>query len=206
MPPTRPQRTPTRRRLAYFDTLGRPFLTIADNGGGGQISRSRVELDIQGQPALGDRCARPHGDELRLRHARQPDPSSEHGSGRALDAERRRGQAHSRLGQPRPQLPHRHTMRCAGPLACSSWARTQSTPIRARPQPRSSTKRSTTAKASQRQALNLRTRVFQQHDAAGVVTNMGPIPSPIRTKASTSRAICCAAAADSSRTTRHCPT
>ena len=36
--------TPT---VAYFDTLGRPFLTIADNGTAGKYA-SRVELDIEG--------------------------------------------------------------------------------------------------------------------------------------------------------------
>lgn len=36
--------TPT---VAHFDTLGRPFLTIADNGAGGKYE-TRVELDIEG--------------------------------------------------------------------------------------------------------------------------------------------------------------
>jgi RHS repeat-associated protein len=33
--------------IAHFDTLGRPFLTIADNGAGGKYE-TRVELDIEG--------------------------------------------------------------------------------------------------------------------------------------------------------------
>ena len=45
---------------AYFDTLGRPFLTIADNAADGKF-QTRVELDIEGQPALRHGRARPQG-------------------------------------------------------------------------------------------------------------------------------------------------
>ena len=60
--------TPT---VAYFDTLGRTFLTIADNGGGVNIA-TRVELDIEGnQRSVTDALDR-NVMTLRLRHAEQP--------------------------------------------------------------------------------------------------------------------------------------
>ena len=62
-----------------------------------------------------ERRAGPHRHALRLRHARQPHPPGQHGGRRALDAERRGRQAHPRLGQPRPHLPHR--IRPAAPPA-----------------------------------------------------------------------------------------
>ena len=41
------------------------------------------------------------------------------------------GKPHPRLGQPRPQLPHRHTTRCAGPSSSSCVAPTAHDPRRA---------------------------------------------------------------------------
>ena len=50
------------------------------------------------QPARSDRREGPRRHALRLRHARQPHPSGQHGSRRALDAQRRGGQAALRAG------------------------------------------------------------------------------------------------------------
>ena len=67
-PPKRP-RTRTRRRVAYFDTLGRTFLTIADNGRGRKISHARRARHPE-QPALDHRSrSAAIVDDLRLQHA-----------------------------------------------------------------------------------------------------------------------------------------
>ena len=58
------------------------------------------------QPARSDRRQGPRRHALRLRHARHAHPSSQHGGGRTLDAERCGGPAHLCLGQPRSSVPH----------------------------------------------------------------------------------------------------
>ena len=116
--------TPT---TAHLDALGRVFLTLAHNRyvRNGATCRRALRhprrARHRGQPAGGarrrqesGRCARQrdrgraraHRHALRLRHARQPHPPSQHGGGRALDAERRGGQADPGLGQPRLHAPH----------------------------------------------------------------------------------------------------
>ena len=115
------------------------------------------------QPARSHRRQGPRRHALRLRHARQPHPPGQHGGGRALDAERRRGQAALRLGQPRPPVPHRLRPAAAAdgflPAAkarapsCSSGAPSMAKPAR--------TPRPTTCAA----------RWFELFDQAGVVTS-----------------------------------
>ena len=95
--------------IAHFDGLGRTFLTIADNGkdasGAEQLYSTRTVLDIVGnQRAVIDALGRVvmRYDYDMLKH----NPSGEHGGGRALDAQRRRGQADPRLEQPQLCFPH----------------------------------------------------------------------------------------------------
>ena len=93
--------------VTHADSLGRTFLTIAHNKferNGTMLEEkyaTRVELDIEGNSARSSTPTSRSRHALRLRHARHPHPSGEHGSGRALDAERRDRQADPRLGQPR---------------------------------------------------------------------------------------------------------
>ena len=136
-----------------------------------QPARSTRRTQIARQSPA-DGCARAaHRHALRLRHARQPHPSAQHGSGRALDAERRGRQAHPRLGQPRPQL-HHQLRRAAPPRGAD----------RARHQPRSSDPRTLNRDIlvdkieygegiANAEALNLRTRIYRHFDSAGVATN-----------------------------------
>ena len=97
-------------RVTYADSLGRAFLTIAHNRfDARRLHRGRKVRDSRGarrrgQPAGGDRRERPPPDAIRLRHARLEGPPGQHGRGRALDAARRRGPAHLRVGQPRPPV------------------------------------------------------------------------------------------------------
>jgi hypothetical protein len=72
--------------IAFFDTLGRTFLTVAH------------------------RCQRAHPDALRLRHAQQPHPPGQHGSRRAVDVEQCRWLSDPHLGQ--PWFPAAHDLRC----------------------------------------------------------------------------------------------
>ena len=153
--------TPT---VAHLDALGRPFLTLAHNGpdpaqpGKHLLFATRVELDIEGNHARGQRRQRSRRHALRLRHARQPHPPGQHGGGRALDAERRGGQSHPRLGQ--PPLPAPHDLRRAAP---PHW------PVRHRERRWSAWPSvPSTAKARAMRA-NHRTRVHKVFDGAGIV-------------------------------------
>ena len=101
---------------------------------------------------------------LRLRHARHANSSGEHGSWRALDAERRGRQADPRLGQPRPRIPH--DVRCLAPTARAAISREGDRiaellvgPHGLRREP-----------GRRRQTRNLRGKAFQLFDQAGIVT------------------------------------
>ena len=163
--------TPT---VAHADSLGRTFLTVAHNKfkysdtppADPPVEEFHSHPDRprhRRQPARSHRRQGPRRHALRLRHARQPHPSGQHGGGRALDAERRRGQAALRLGQPRPPVPHRLRPAAAadgflparrrGRRDASSGAASMA---RARPNP---------------EASNLRGKVVELRDQAGVVTS-----------------------------------
>ena len=102
-PPTKAAAHANTPALAYFDTLGRAFLTIADNAAAGKYP-TRVELDIRATSVrCGTRLSRPATNKgvsscVRLRHAPESYPSGQHGGGRAVDAERRCGQNHPHMG------------------------------------------------------------------------------------------------------------
>ena len=163
--------TPT---VAHADSLGRTFLTVAHNKFKcsdtppadppiEEFHRTRVDLRHRRQPARSHRRQGPRRHALRLRHARQPHPPGQHGGGRALDAERRGGQADPRLGQPGSPVPHRLRSAAAadgilpaGRRRCRScWS---GAPSMARAGP---TRRPTTCAA----------RSVQLFDQAGVVTS-----------------------------------
>ena len=163
--------TPT---TAYFDTLGRSFLTIADNGGGVKFP-SRVELDIQGNQrsvtdALG-RIVMTYDYDVLKNHLHQS--SMEAGerwmlndvAGKAIRAWDSRGH------NSRSEF---DTLRRPTGIFVLGTDSTNSDP------------RTTAAEVlfqkitygeGQPAALNMRTRVFQQADSAGVVTSKETNPA-----------------------------
>ena len=120
----------------------------------------------------------PHRHALRLRHARQPHSSGQHGGGRALDAERCGGQADPRLGQPRSSVPHHLRRAAPADAACSCTKATGSQS--------DSAEHSVYGESTGRRPAQSQTRkLFQHFDGAGIVTNED---------CTTSRATCFAAA------------
>ena len=175
--------TPT---TSYFDTLGRTFLTVVDNGGGVKFS-SRVELDIQAnQRAVRDAMVQagdPHG-RIVMRYDYD--------------------MLQNRIQQASMEADERWTLNDCTAKAIRSWDsrghnfRTEYDVLR-RPTHRfvlgtdnlNSDPRTTAAEVLYEkivygegqpspEILNLRTRVFQQYDAAGVVTNRGHNPDTNR--------------------------
>jgi RHS repeat-associated protein len=169
--------TPT---LAYFDTLGRTFLTILDNGGGATFP-SRVELDIQGNQ----------------RAVRDPIVQGGDQQGRVVmryDYDLLQRQIH----QSSMEADERWTLTDCTEKVIRAWDtrghnfRSEYDALR-RPTGLyvlgtdvvNSDPRTTAGEAlfdqsiygeGQPAALNARTRVFQHADAAGVVTNKGTNP------------------------------
>jgi RHS repeat-associated protein len=157
--------------LAYFDTLGRTFLTIADNAGGGQY-QTHIELDIQNnQRAMTDALGREvmtYDYDVPGSHIHQA--SMEAGerwmlndvTGKAIRAWNSRGHnfrtTYDVLRRPLGQF-------VLGTDLANSDARTTAAEVLyetidyGEGQPSG-------------QALNLRTRIFHHHDSAGVVINM----------------------------------
>jgi RHS repeat-associated protein len=157
--------------LAYFDTLGRTFLTIADNAGDGQY-QTHIELDIQNnQRSMTDALSRKvmtYDYDMAGGHVHQA--SMEAGerwmlndaTGKAIRAWNGRGHnfrtTYDVLRRPLGQF-------VLGTDAVNSDARTTAGEVLyetidyGEGQPND-------------QALNLRTRIFQHHDSAGVVINM----------------------------------
>ena len=156
--------------IAYFDTLGRPFLTVADNAAAGKYRDAR-RARYRREPTFRDRRAWTYGNALRLRYRWQTHPSGEHGSRRTLDAERRHRQTHSRLG-------HRgHNFRTAyDALRRHTAAYVQGTPT-ANSDPRTIAAEILTDQTVYGEgqpsdtALNLRTRIYQHSDSAGLAQN-----------------------------------
>ena len=169
--------TPT---LSYLDTLGRTFLTIADNGAAGKYA-TRMGLDIQSNQRSSDRSPGPGGYGRRLRPARPAHPSIQHGGGRALDAERCQREDHTGLGLARPQLPHRIRWAAAAVEHCLVRGSGG-----ANPDPRTTAGEILFDKIvygegqPNDQALNLRTRIFQHFDVAGAAQNMVSDPAAKR--------------------------
>ena len=106
--PKRPPSTPIHRSIAHADGLGRAFLAFADNGkdssGNDQEYSTSLALDIEGNQmqvtdALG-RVAMRHDYAMLGVRLHQ----LEHGSRRALDAQRRSRQADSRAGTAAPYV------------------------------------------------------------------------------------------------------
>src|ERR1035437_5279627 len=159
---------------AYFDTLGRPFLTIADNGGGVKFS-SRVELDIKGNQqfvtdALG-RIVMRYDYGLLQNHLHQS--SMEAGerwmmndvAGKAIRAWDSRGH---NLRSEYDALRRPTGMFVLGTDSTNSDPRTTATEVLFQ---------KITYGKDQPAALNMRTRVFQQADSTGVVTSKGTNPA-----------------------------
>jgi len=161
--------------IGYSDTLGRPFLTIADNGGDGKYA-TRVELDIQSKQrsvtdAL-DRKVMAYDYDMPGNHIHQA--SMEAGErwmlndvmGKPIRAWDTRGH-NLRTGYDPLRRPT--SVFVQGTDAANSDPRTQAAEVLFQQidygegQPND-------------QALNLRTRVFQARDTAGVVTSMGHNP------------------------------
>jgi RHS repeat-associated protein len=165
--------TPT---IAHFDTLGRTFLTIADNAAGGKYP-TRVELDIQNNQ-------RSVADALRRKVM-------------VYDYDMLGGHLH----QASVDAGERWTLNDATGKAIRAWDsrghnfRTSYDPVH-RPinlfvlgtDPLNSDSRTTAGEMlyervgygegqANDQALNLRTRIYQHNDAAGVVTNLVADPA-----------------------------
>ena len=160
--------TPT---IAHLDTLGRTFLTVAHNrferngADRGEVRRPASSSTSKATSARSSTPAGPHRHALRLRHARQPHPSGQHGGGRALDAERRGRQADPRLGQPRITSSARPTIALRRPTRCR--------PARRRTAPELLVERTVYGESqpdaeAQQPARQGRSSVFDQ---AGVVTS-----------------------------------
>src|ERR1017187_5262218 len=162
--------TPT---TAYFDTLGRPFLTIANNGGGVKFS-SRVELDIQGNQrsvtdAL-DRIVMRYDYDVLKNHLHQS--SMEAGerwmlddvAGKAIRAWDSRGH---NFRSEYDALRRPTGMFVLGTDNINSDPRTTAAAVLFQ---------NITYGEGQPAALNMRTRVFQQADSAGVVTSKATNP------------------------------
>jgi RHS repeat-associated protein len=165
---------------AFFDTLGRTFLSIADNGGGVKFS-SRVELDIQGNQRTvrdaivqaGDQqgriVMRYDYDMLRKHIHRASMEAGERWmlndvAGKAIRAWDSRGHNYRTeydvLRRPMGRF-------VLGTDTVNSDPRTLTTEV---------LYEKITYGEGQPAALNLRTRIFQHADAAGVVTNSGTNP------------------------------
>jgi RHS repeat-associated protein len=157
--------------LAYFDTLGRTFLNIADNATGGQY-QSHVDLDIQNNQrsmtdALG-RMVMVYDYDVLGTHIHQASMEAgerwmlNDGTGKAIRAWNSRGHnlrtTYDVLRRPLGQF-------VLGTDPVNSDSRTTAAEVLyeaidyGEGQPSD-------------QALNLRTRIFQHHDSAGVVINM----------------------------------
>jgi RHS repeat-associated protein len=163
--------TPT---TANFDTLGRPFLTVADNGGGVKFP-SRVELDIQGNQrsvtdAL-DRIVMTYDYDVLKNHLHQS--SMEAGerwmlndvAGKAIRAWDTRGH---NFRSEYDTLRRPTGMFVLGTDSTNSDLRTTAAEVLVQ---------KIAYGESQSAALNMRTRVFQQADSAGVVTNKATNPA-----------------------------
>jgi RHS repeat-associated protein len=163
--------TPT---VAHVDTLGRPFLTIADNGGGVKFP-SHVELDIQGNQrsvtdALGRIVMRYDYDVLK-NHLHQS--SMEAGerwmlndvAGKAIRAWDSRGH---NFRSEYDALRRPTGMFILGTDSTNSDPRTTAAEVLFQ---------NITYGEGQPAALNMRTRVFQQADSVGVVTSKGTNPA-----------------------------
>jgi RHS repeat-associated protein len=166
--------------LAYFDTLGRTFLTVRDNGGGVTFP-SRVELDIQGNP----------------RAARDAIVQAGDSQGRVVmryDYDLLKKQIH----QASMEAGERWMLSDVSAKSIRGWDsrghdfRTEYDPLR-RPTNQfvlgtdnvNSDPRTTASEVligriaygeGQPATLNARTRIFQQFDAAGLVTSEGTNP------------------------------
>lgn len=163
----------------YFDTLGRTFLTVLDNGGGGKIP-SRFELDIEGnQRSVRDAVVQAGDQQGRIVMRYDSDmlknrihqASMEAGerwmlndvAGKAIRAWDSRGHNF----RTEYDALHRPTgLFVQGIDAVNSDPRTTAEVLYEK----------TTYGESQPPALNLRTRIFQHADVAGVVTNKGTNP------------------------------
>lgn len=162
--------TPT---TSYFDTLGRTFLTVLDNGSGGKLPSS-IELDIQGnQRSITDALQRTvmgYDYDMLKNHIHQS--SMEAGerwmlndvAGKAIRAWDSRGH---NFRTEYDVLRRPTGMFVLGTDAVNSDPRTMAAEI---------LYEEIVYGEGQPAALNLKTRVFQHSDAVGVVTNMGHNP------------------------------
>lgn len=169
--------TPT---TAYFDTLGRTFVTVVDNGGGNKFS-SRVELDVQGNQRsvrdpinqAGDQQGRIiMGYDYDLLQTRIHQASMEAGerwmlndcTGKVIriwdNRDHNFRSEYDVLRRPTGLF-------VLGTNNTNSDPRTTAAEV---------LYEVTTYGEGQPSALNLRTRVFQHADSAGVVTNKGTNP------------------------------
>ncbi len=161
--------TPT---IAYFDTLGRTFLTIADNAADGKYP-TRIELDIEGNQrsvtdALGRKVMVYDYDMLSNRIHQASMEAGERWmlndvAGKSIRAWDSRGHnfrtTYDALRRPTGIFVQGSDPNNSDPRALNGEVQYEKTDY-GEGQPND-------------QALNLRTRVFKQYDAAGVVTSMG---------------------------------
>jgi RHS repeat-associated protein len=161
---------------AYFDSLGRPFLTIADNGPDGKY-QTRVELDIEGNQrsvtdALGRKVMVYDYDMLGNRIHQASMEAGERWSlndvlGKPIRAWDTRGDnfrtAYDELRRPKSSF-------VFGTDAVNSDPRTTAAEVLFE-------KTAYGEGQPNDKALNLRTRVFQHFDSAGVVTSFGHNPA-----------------------------
>ncbi len=161
--------TPT---IAYFDTLGRTFLTIADNAADGRYP-TRVELDIEGNQrsvtdALGRKVMVYDYDMLSNRIHQSSMEAGERWMlndvmGKAIRAWDSRGHnfrtAYDALRRPTGLFVLGSDSSKSDPRTLNGEVQYEKTDY-GEGQPND-------------QALNLRTRVFKHYDSAGIVTSMG---------------------------------
>ncbi|HEY1527904.1 MAG TPA: SpvB/TcaC N-terminal domain-containing protein [Candidatus Angelobacter sp.] len=166
--------------IAYFDTLGRPFLTLQDNGGGLKFP-SRVELDIQGnQRSVRDAIVQA-GDQLgRIVMRYDYDMLNNHIHQSSMEAGER-WMLNDVAGKPIRAWDSRgHNFRTAYDALHRPTALFVLGTDATNSDPRTTTAEvlyeSTVYGESQPTALNLNTRIFQHRDAAGILTSMGHDP------------------------------
>ena len=159
-------------KLEYFDTLGRTFQTVMDNGAAGKYP-TRVELDIEGNQRSGtDALMREilvyDYDMLQTRIHHSSMEAGERwvlndATGKSVRGWDSRGHNARTLYDPKRRPVQMFVL---GTDAINSDSRTLAAEILFE-------KIDYGEGRANDQALNLRTRVFQHHDAAGVVINSG---------------------------------
>jgi RHS repeat-associated protein len=169
--------TPT---TAYFDTLGRPFLTLMDNGGGVKLA-SRVDLDIAGnQRSVRDAIVQAGDQQGRvvLRYDYDMTKASIHHS--SMEAGERWALNDCTGKASRAWDNRGHNFRTEYEVLRRPTGSFVLGTDNAHSDPRTTAAEVLYEKIiygeTQPAALNLRTRIFQHADAAGVVTNLGHNP------------------------------